>query len=144
MFTKSVLKHGLSNTVLFSRLPSGFAAIRGVPRVAPTTRPTASSAFGLEDVNKSRPARVVDASLTPVFAACPLGWQPPVVSGSARALARLVMFFDLQVFDRNQVVISYQCPSCLVVKVAALVGDLSVFGNYGVTLQASVFRAAFL
>ena len=62
MFTKSVLKHGLSNTVLFSRLPSGFAAIRGVPRVAPTTRPTASSAFGLEDVNKSRPARVVDAS----------------------------------------------------------------------------------
>ncbi len=85
--TKSMLKHRLNDTVLFNALPSGFAAIRGVPKVYFNHSPHSFFRFSLEDADEGRPASVVDASAIP-------GLCRPSVTMAAAGCVRISKSFS--------------------------------------------------
>src|SRR5271156_5928072 len=116
----------LCDAVLACCVPTGFAAVGGVPGVDLNPSPPSLFRFGAQYRDELTPASVTDRSVEPGLRPSPIGQVAPRVGGIRDGLGPAQHVRDRQVLHDDQVVSGGELTSLLVMKVLALVGDLAM------------------
>src|SRR5277367_69783 len=116
----------LCDAVLACCVPTGFAAVGGVPGVDLNPSPPSLFRFGAQYRDELTPASVTDRSVEPRLRPGSVGQEHAGIVGVRDGLGPAQHVRDLHVLHDDQVVSGGELTSLLVMKVLALVGDLTM------------------